>query len=68
VLLKDEQGRMQFIAAVMRDETARFEEIRALKQKCAEETALPETRGTIVVGLCYTQLSLDPRHVRPLDP
>lgn len=39
VPIKDEQGRMQGIAAVMRDVTRRFEEIRSLKQKLAEATA-----------------------------
>jgi PAS domain S-box-containing protein len=34
--LKNEQGRMLGIAAVMRDVTPRFEEIRALKRKLAE--------------------------------
>ncbi len=41
VSLKDEHGRMQGIAAVMRDVTSRFEEIRGLKQKLAETTAPP---------------------------
>jgi PAS domain S-box-containing protein len=41
VPLKDEQGRMQGIAAVMRDVTSRFEEIRGLKKKLAEATAPP---------------------------
>ena len=36
VPLKDDQGQMQGIAAVMRDVTSRFEEIRSLKQKLAE--------------------------------
>ena len=36
VPLKDEQGQMQGIAAVMRDVTSRFEEIRSLKQRLAE--------------------------------
>jgi PAS domain S-box-containing protein len=36
VPLKDEQGQMQGITAVMRDVTSRFEEIRSLKQKLAE--------------------------------
>ncbi len=39
VPLKDAQGHMQGIAAVMRDVTSRFEEIRGLKQKLAEATA-----------------------------
>jgi PAS domain S-box-containing protein len=42
VPLRDEQGRMQGVAAVMRDVTARFEEIRILKQKLAEAAALPD--------------------------
>ncbi len=41
VPLKDMQGQMQGLAAVMRDVTARFEEIRSLKQKLAETTAPP---------------------------
>ncbi len=41
VPFKDEQGRMQGIAAVMRDVTSRFEEIRGLKKKLAEATAPP---------------------------
>ncbi|WP_040638102.1 PAS domain-containing protein [Microvirga lotononidis] len=41
VPLKDEQGRMQGLAAVMRDVTSRFEEIRGLKKKLAEETVPP---------------------------
>jgi len=44
VPLKDEQGRMQGIAAVMRDVTSRFAEIRSLKQKLAEASASPETQ------------------------
>ncbi|MBM6581736.1 PAS domain S-box protein [Microvirga sp. BT689] len=39
VPLKDEHGQMQGIAAVMRDVTSRFEEIRGLKQKLADATA-----------------------------
>jgi PAS domain S-box-containing protein len=35
VPLKDEQGQMQGIAAVMRDVSSRFEEMRSLKQKLA---------------------------------
>jgi hypothetical protein len=34
---------MQGLAAVMRDVTSRFEEIRDLKQKLAEATAPPDT-------------------------
>ena len=41
VPLKDETGRMQGIAAVMRDVTSRFEEVRALKKKLAEAPAPP---------------------------
>ena len=41
VPLKDEHGQMQGLAAVMRDVTNRFEEIRGLKQKLAEASAPP---------------------------
>ena len=41
VPLKDERGQMWGLAAVMRDVTGRFEEIRALKKKLAEATAPP---------------------------
>jgi PAS domain S-box-containing protein len=41
VPLKDEQGQMQGLAAVMRDVTSRFEEIRSLKKKLAEASAPP---------------------------
>ncbi len=41
VPLKDEQGQMQGLAAVMRDVTSRFEEIRGLKQKLAEASPPP---------------------------
>jgi PAS domain S-box-containing protein len=41
VPLKDEQEQMHGLAAVMRDVTSRFEEIRGLKQKLAEATAPP---------------------------
>ena len=41
VPLKDDQGHIQGIAAVMRDVTSRFEEIRGLKKKLAEATAPP---------------------------
>ncbi|EIM26799.1 PAS sensor domain-containing protein [Microvirga lotononidis] len=41
VPLKYEQGQMHGLAAVMRDVTSRFEEIRRLKQKLAEATAHP---------------------------
>jgi len=44
VPLEDEQGQMHGLAAVMRDVTSRFEEIRSLKQKLAEATAPPDTR------------------------
>ncbi len=43
VPLKDAQGHMHGIAAVMRDVTSRFEEIRSLQQKLAA-TATPGTR------------------------
>ncbi len=41
VPLKDEQGQMQGLAAVMRDVTSRFEEIRGLKQKLAQASPPP---------------------------
>jgi PAS domain S-box-containing protein len=41
VPLKDERGQMQGLAAVMRDVTSRFEEIRGLKKKLADTTAPP---------------------------
>ena len=41
VPLKDAQGQMQGLAAVMRDVTSRFEEIRGLKKKLAEATVPP---------------------------
>jgi PAS domain S-box-containing protein len=41
VPLKDGQGQMHGLAAVMRDVTSRFEEIRSLKQKLADATAPP---------------------------
>jgi len=41
VPLKDEAGRMQGLAAVMRDVTSRFEEIRGLKKRLAEASAPP---------------------------
>jgi PAS domain S-box-containing protein len=44
VPLKDEQGQMQGIAAVMRDVSSRFEEIRGLKQKLAEAVARSNRR------------------------
>jgi PAS domain S-box-containing protein len=40
VPLKDAQGRIEGIAAVMRDVTKRFEEMRALKQKLAAAALL----------------------------
>jgi PAS domain S-box-containing protein len=43
VPLKDEQGQMQGIAAVMRDVSSRFEEMRSLKQKLAE--AVPHSNS-----------------------
>jgi PAS domain S-box-containing protein len=39
VPLKDEHGHMHGIAAVMRDVTSRFEEIRSLRRKLSEMTA-----------------------------
>jgi PAS domain S-box-containing protein len=45
VPIKDQAGRMQGLAAVMRDVTGRFEEMRALKKKLAEATAPPSPRG-----------------------
>ena len=41
VPLKDERGQMWGLAAVMRDVTSRFEEIRGLKKKLAEATVPP---------------------------
>jgi PAS domain-containing protein len=41
VPLKDEQGRMWGLAAVMRDVTSRFEEIRGLKEKLSQATTPP---------------------------
>ena len=41
VPLKNEHGRMRGLAAVMRDVTSRFEEIRALKKKLAEASPPP---------------------------
>jgi PAS domain S-box-containing protein len=41
VPLKDGHGHMQGVAAIMRDVTPRFEEIRSLKQKLAEATVPP---------------------------
>ena len=38
VPLKDEAGRMTGMPAVMRDVTVRFEEMKALRQKLAEDT------------------------------
>ena len=38
VPLQDEHGRLTGVAAVMRDVTKRFEEMRALKQKLTKET------------------------------
>lgn len=38
VSLKDEAGTMQGMAAVMRDVTARFDEMRALRRRLAERT------------------------------
>jgi PAS domain S-box-containing protein len=36
--LRDEHGRMDGMAAILRDVTARFEELRALKQKVAQSS------------------------------
>jgi PAS domain S-box-containing protein len=41
VPLKDKQGHVQGLAAVMRDVTRRFEEVRGLKKKLAEATVPP---------------------------
>jgi PAS domain-containing protein len=41
VPLKDGEGRMWGLAAVMRDVTSRFEEIRRLRKKLADATAPP---------------------------
>jgi len=41
VPLKDGQGQMHGLAAIMRDVTSRFEEIRSLKQKLADATTPP---------------------------
>jgi PAS domain S-box-containing protein len=41
VPLKDERGQMQGLAAVMRDVTSRFEEMRTLKKKLAEVSPPP---------------------------
>ena len=41
VTVEDRQRQMHGLAAVMRDVTSRFEEIRGLKQKLAEATAPP---------------------------
>ena len=38
---RDTAGRMQGIAAVLRDVTARFEEMRALRRRLAEQSAPP---------------------------
>jgi len=42
VPLKDEQGQMTGMAAVMRDVTKRFDEMKALRQKLAEATGSAE--------------------------
>ena len=39
----DDDGRMAGIAAIMRDGTARFEEMRTLRKKLAESVTLPPT-------------------------
>jgi PAS domain S-box len=43
VPLKDEQGQMHGLAAIMRDVTSRFEEIRSLKEKLIEATPPPSS-------------------------
>jgi PAS domain S-box-containing protein len=45
VPLKDEAGRTTGMAAVMRDVTQRFEEMKALRQKLADATASGHTRA-----------------------
>ena len=46
VPIKDEAGGMSGMAAIMRDVTARFEEMKALRRKLADATAsAPETAG-----------------------
>jgi len=40
VLLKDQEERMTGMAAVMRDVTKRFDEVKTLRQKLAEATGL----------------------------
>ncbi len=44
VPLKDEQGQMRGIAAVMRDVTSRFTEIKSLRQRLAEANVPPSHR------------------------
>ncbi len=46
VPLKDEQGRMTGMAAVMRDVTTRFDEMKALRQKLAEATGCAKGERT----------------------
>jgi PAS domain S-box-containing protein len=47
--LRDEQGRMSGMAAISRDVTSRFQELRRLKQKAAQlshsTSILKDTRG-----------------------
>ena len=55
VPLKDEQGQMHGLAAVMRDVTSRFEEIRkTFKQKLAESNRTPEPPLTGMANPFYT--------------
>ena len=44
VPLRDEAGQMIGMAAIMRDVTIRFEEIRALRQKLAEASSRQDER------------------------
>ena len=48
-VLRDEQGRMSGMAAILRDVTSRFQELRRLKQKAAQlshsTSILKDTRG-----------------------
>jgi hypothetical protein len=44
VQLKDKQGQMQGIAAVMQDVTSRFAELKSPKQKLVEAAAPSDTR------------------------
>jgi hypothetical protein len=44
VALKDERGTLQGLAAILRDVTARYEEVKALKAKLAAAGKPPSTR------------------------